>query len=63
MVQKGSITINGISLTIAKILIDGFQIAVIPQTLRLTNLIYLREKDVVNIEFDILGKYIKSFIK
>ena len=63
MVQKGSITINGVSLTIAKILIDGFQIAVIPQTLRLTNLIYLREKDVVNIEFDILGKYIKSFIK
>ena len=63
MVQKGSITINGISLTIAKILIDGFQIAVIPQTLRLTNLIYLREKDVVNIEFDILGKYIKGFIK
>ena len=63
MVQKGSISINGVSLTIAKILIDGFQIAVIPQTLRLTNLIYLREKDVVNIEFDILGKYIKSFIK
>ena len=63
MVKKGSITINGVSLTIAKILIDGFQIAVIPQTLRLTNLIYLREKDVVNIEFDILGKYIKRFIK
>ena len=63
MVQKGSISINGVSLTIAKILIDGFQIAVIPQTLRLTNLIYLREKDVVNVEFDILGKYIKSFLK
>ena len=61
LVQKGSITINGVSLTISKILIDGFQTVVIPQTLKLTNLIYLKEKDVVNVEFDILGKYIKSF--
>ena len=63
LIQKGSITINGVSLTISKILKDGFQIVVIPQTLKLTNLIYLREKDVVNIEFDVLGKYIKSFLK
>ena len=60
LVQKGSITINGVSLTISKILRDGFQTVVIPQTLKLTNLIYLKEKDVVNVEFDILGKYIKS---
>ena len=63
LVQKGSITINGVSLTIAKILIDGFQIVIIPQTLKLTNLIHLKEKDVVNIEFDVLGKYIKNFLK
>ena len=63
LVQKGSITINGVSLTISKILRDGFQVVVIPQTLKLTNLIYLKEKDVVNVEFDVLGKYIKSFIK
>jgi riboflavin synthase len=63
LVQKGSITINGVSLTIAKILIDGLQIAIIPQTLKLTNLIHLKEKDVVNIEFDVLGKYIKNFLK
>ena len=63
LVQKGSITINGVSLTIAKILKDGFKIVVIPQTLKLTNLIYLKEKDVVNVEFDVLGKYIKSFLK
>lgn len=63
LVQKGSITINGVSLTITKILIDGFQIAIIPQTLKLTNLIHLKEKDVVNIEFDVLGKYIKNFLK
>ena len=62
LVQKGSITINGVSLTIAKILKDGFKIIVIPQTLKFTNLIYLKEKDVVNVEFDVLGKYIKSFL-
>ena len=60
IVPKGSITINGVSLTIAKILKYGFQISVIPQTLKFTNLIYLKEKDLVNVEFDILGKYIKN---
>ena len=63
LVPKGSITINGISLTIVKTLRYGFQISVIPQTLKLTNLIYLKEKDLVNVEFDILGKYIKSITK
>mgnify|MGYP000017563665 CR=1 FL=1 len=63
MITKGSITINGVSLTIAKILNDGFQISIIPHTLKLTNLIYLKEKDMVNVEFDILGKYIKKYIK
>ena len=45
------------------ILKDGFQIVVIPHTLKLTNLIYLKKKDMVNVEFDVLGKYIKSFLK
>ena len=63
LIQKGSITINGVSLTISKILKDGFQIVVIPQTLKLTNLMYLKEKDVVNIEFDVVGKYIKKFLR
>ena len=63
LVQKGSITINGVSLSISKILKDGFQIVTIPRTLKLTNLAYLKEKNVVNIEFDVLGKYIKSFLK
>ena len=61
LVPKGSITINGISLTITKLLNNGFQIAVIPKTLKLTNLIYLKEKDLVNVEFDLLGKYVKHF--
>ena len=63
LVPKGSITINGVSLTITKILKYGFQISIIPQTLKFTNLIYLKEKDLVNVEFDILGKYIKSITK
>ena len=63
LVAKGSITINGVSLTVAKILKYGFQISAIPQTLKLTNLIYLKERDLVNVEFDILGKYIKSITK
>ena len=63
IVKKGSIAINGVSLTISKILNFGFQIVVIQQTLKLTNLIYLRDNDIVNVEFDVLGKYINSFLK
>ena len=62
LVQKGSITINGVSLTIAKILKNGFQISIIPKTLKLTNLINVKEKDLVNVEFDILGKYVRKLI-
>ena len=60
IIYKGSISINGVSLTISKIIKNGFQISVIPKTLQLTNLIMLKKKDVVNIEFDMVGKYIKS---
>ena len=63
IVEKGSITINGVSLTIAKMLKNGFQIAVIPKTLELSNLMYLKKKDIVNVEFDVLSKYIRNFIK
>ena len=61
--EKGSITINGVSLTVAKILKDSFVISIIPQTLKLTNLKYLKKNDFVNIEYDILAKYTKKFIK
>jgi len=63
IVKKGSITINGVSLTISKILNTGFQIVVIPQTLKFTNLMFSKKNDIVNIEFDVLGKYIKNFLK
>lgn len=63
LVPKGSIAINGVSLTLANLNKSGFQIAVIPKTLELTNLIYLKKGDKVNIEFDIIGKYIKKYLK
>ena len=63
LIQKGSIAINGVSLTIAKIVNNGFKIVIIPQTLKQTNLILLKKRDHVNIEFDLFGKYMKNFIK
>ena len=63
LVEKGSITINGVSLTIAKIIKNNFIISIVPHTLKLTNLVNLKPKDTVNIEFDVLGKYIRNFIK
>ena len=63
LVEKGSITINGVSLTIAKIIKNNFKISIVPHTLKLTNLVNLKTRDTVNIEFDVLGKYIKNFIK
>ena len=63
LIHKGSITINGVSLTISEIYRDTFQISIVPHTLKWTNLINLKVKDSVNIEFDVLGKYIKNFIK
>ena len=63
LIDKGSITINGISLTISKILKRGFQIVIIPHTLKQTNLMHLKKKDIANVEFDVLGKYTKNFLK
>ncbi len=62
LVQKASILINGISLTISKIKKESFEIWVIPHTLKLTNLSYIRKNDLVNIEIDILSKYTMKFI-
>jgi len=58
LVYKGSITVNGVSLTISLIHKNNFVISIIPHTLKLTNLIKLKNKDIVNIEFDIIGKYL-----
>ena len=58
LVEKGSIGINGVSLTISKVKNNFFEINVIPHTLKLTNLKSLKRKDVVNVEIDIFSKYI-----
>ena len=58
LIEKGSIAINGVSLTISRVKKKGFEINIIPHTLELTNLIKLKKKDKVNIEFDIFSKYL-----
>ena len=63
IVEKGSVSINGVSLTISSINLNGFSIVIVPHTLKLTNLIFLKKNDLVNIEFDVVGKYIKNFLK
>jgi len=62
LVEKGSILINGVSLTISKVTKKGFEVWIIPHTLELTNLSKLRTGDIVNIEVDILSKYVKKYI-
>jgi len=59
IIKKGSIAINGVSLTISKINKKSFEIVIIPHTLKWTNLIYLKKNDLVNVEFDIIRKYAK----
>ena len=61
IIEKASICINGISLTISKVTKKGFQIWVIPHTYKLTNLSSLKKKNLVNIEIDILSKYVKNY--
>ena len=62
LIEKASILINGVSLTISRLTNNGFEIWVIPHTLKLTNLKNLKKNDLVNVEIDILSKYIKKFI-
>ena len=61
IIEKASICINGISLTISKKTKKGFQIWVIPHTFKLTNLSKIKKGNLVNIEIDILSKYVKNF--
>ncbi len=61
LIEKASILINGISLTISKILKSGFEVWIIPHTYKLTNLSKLKKNSLVNIEIDILSKYIKKY--
>lgn len=60
VIKKGSITVDGISLTVVDVLKDQFSVSIIPHTMQITNLSYKKIGDKVNIETDILGKYILS---
>lgn len=62
VVKKGSITINGISLTVAETQDDVITISIIPHTFKNTNLQFLKSCDYVNIEADILSKYVEKFL-
>jgi len=62
-VAKGSITINGVSLTVVESRPDFFSVAIIPYTYEHTNFKYLQAGDVVNLEFDIIGKYVARLLE
>ena len=61
LIEKASICVNGISLTISKVTKKGFQIWIIPHTYKETNLSTLKKSSLVNIEIDILSKYVRNY--
>lgn len=62
LVFKGSVAVEGISLTIANLTGDYFEIAIIPKTWEVTNLAHLRPGDGVNLEVDVIGKYVERLL-
>lgn len=62
-VEKGSVSVNGVSLTVVNSKPKSFQVAIIPFTYEVTNFHQIKKGTVVNIEFDILGKYIAKILK
>lgn len=63
LVEKGSIAIDGISLTVVDIYKDYFSVVIIPHTARLTTIGFKNQGETVNLEADILGKYVAKFLK
>lgn len=63
LVEKGSVAVDGISLTVVDILKDSFTVVIIPHTARLTTMGFKCPGDTVNIEVDIIGKYVARFLK
>lgn len=63
MVKKGSVAVDGISLTIADIVSGGFMVCIIPYTERMTTMGLRKIGDTVNIEIDIIGKYVENLLK
>ncbi len=62
IVEKGSVAVDGISLTVVDVLNDGFTVVIIPHTAKLTTVGFKGAGDTVNIEADILGKYVAKFL-
>lgn len=62
LIEKGSIAIDGVSLTINQVKGDRFQVMIIPHTAALTGLTEKKVNDKVNLEFDIIGKYVEKFV-
>jgi riboflavin synthase len=62
LVFKGSIAVEGISLTIAALAADYFEVAIIPKTWEVTNLSHLKSGDSVNLEVDVIGKYVERLL-
>jgi len=63
VIEKGSITVNGVSLTVVDATRDSFSVAVIPYTLVHTNLQHLQIGSIVNLEFDVIGKYVARLMQ
>jgi len=61
LIEKGSVCVNGISLTAFDIKLNSFKVAIIPYTYQHTNMHNIKKGDIVNIEFDLLGKYLARF--
>ncbi|MGW8272194.1 MAG: riboflavin synthase [Thermodesulfovibrionales bacterium] len=61
LVDKGSVAVDGISLTVVKVLRGSFRLVIIPHSAKITNLSLKREGDCVNIETDVIGKYVRKF--
>ncbi len=62
IVKKGSIALNGVSLTVSDVFENGFEVSLIPETIKNTNLENLKIGDMINIEFDLFAKYIQKFL-
>jgi riboflavin synthase len=61
-IEKGSITVNGVSLTVVDSEVNTFKVAIIPYTFENTNFNSIKVGDIVNLEFDVLGKYIQKLM-
>jgi riboflavin synthase len=63
LVEKGSVTIDGVSLTVAGMTDEGFSVALIPHTLEVTTLGSRKAGDRVNLEMDVLAKYVERLLR